>query len=120
MKTLLSIILVFSLMSCGIISLPTFDSVEYGELVQIVVESKQGTCAPAQIERLSSISTHVATYSAYLPNNELTANAVSLLDSSIQELVSHTNMTETYCTMKLRVINRMATELAKGSGGKVR
>lgn len=120
MKTLAAIVLCMSIMSCGIISPPTFDSVEYNELVQIVVETSEGTCQPAQTEKLSALSKHLKVYTRYLPNNDLTSKSVADMDVTIQELHAKGEVAPIVCALKLRAIHFMATEIARVSGGKLR
>lgn len=120
MKMLAVIVLSLSIMSCGVISIPQFDSVEYGELVQIAVESSDGTCQTDQTEKLSALSKHLKFYTLYLPNNTLTAESVARMDVTIQELHGKREINPTFCTLKLRTIHFMATELARVSGGKIR
>jgi hypothetical protein len=110
---------------CSIISLPTYSESEYTQLIEISASTAHGSCSPAQTEHLADVSNHLYFYSTYQPHNELMAEGVAAMDKSIQNLNQRTHpgsveppISDTYCQLKLRVINSMATTLAQAAGGK--
>lgn len=120
--TWMGVILLTTVLSgCGILQIPTYDAGEYAELVQVVYESSHGTCEKEQTERLEKLTGHLLAYVSYLPHNGLMAQSVAVMNKSVQELNSTEQpISASYCRLKLRTINFMATEMAKTSGGKVR
>jgi hypothetical protein len=115
----LSLLAVFLLTGCSVVFVPTYHETEFNGLVTIAAHSGRGTCDVEQTTRLLDLSTHLLYYTELLPNNTKLHAGVVELNESVKELFDHTQpISPVFCSLKLRLINKMALTLGVASGGK--
>jgi hypothetical protein len=119
--TVLSLEFLFALLltGCSAVFVPTYHEAEFNELVTIAAQSARGTCDVAQTQTLQSLTTHLRFYTELSPNNSKLYGGVMDLSATVDELAEKPQpISQTYCSFKLRMINKMARVLGEASGGK--
>jgi hypothetical protein len=107
------------LTGCSVVFVPTYHETEFNDFVTIAAQSARGTCDVEQTTKLLDLSTHLLYYTELLPNNSKLHSGVVELDASVRELFEHSQpVSPMFCSLKLRLINKMALTLGAASGGK--
>jgi hypothetical protein len=102
-----------------VVFVPTYHETEFNDLVTIAAQSARGTCDVEQTTKLLDLSTHLLYYTELLPNNTKLHSGVVAMNESVKELFDHTQpISPIFCSLKLRLINKMALTLGAASGGK--
>lgn len=115
----LAVMFALLLSGCSVAFVPTYHETEFNELVTIAAQSTRGTCDVEQTTKLLDLSTHLLYYTELSPNNTQLHSGAVELDASVRELFDHTQpMSPIFCSLKLRLINKMALTLGAASGGK--
>jgi hypothetical protein len=107
------------LTGCSVVFVPTYHETEFNELVTIAAQSSRGTCDVEQTTKLLDLTTHLKYYTELSPHNAKINDGVVELDTVVRELAEKPQpIGQTYCSLKLRIINKMALTLGAASGGK--
>lgn len=123
MKSLLVLVLIGSLVGCGVISPPKYSETEYTTLAQIATTAELGHCDIATTEKLVAQTTFLSHYTHYQPSNHDTYESALMIQTIVEELhkrVIAKDVTEFYCTTKLQLITVTVNTIQQASGSKKR
>ena len=136
MKKILTLLVVLSLTGCSTVQglwdayfMAGFDSIEYQYIVKIRTEAQVANCTDrtsmeATANSIYKTAIELKNYSQYIPRNtdsfNLTIKMVNEAKTLKERYDSKEHVNEAYCTNKVKVVERSATEIQNIFGSKPR